>query len=372
MTRTAVIATVILSSLLLSACREQPPRGQDRHCASLRWRSRINESSEIGEPSPRDRPAGIGCRPARLAIQGRAAYSPRLKSKSATRWPAGTSAGRAGNHRARRCADACQRGAGQGRTRPGTRHGAAPARAGGRARCSTTPAPCAMSRPPTSRRRASTVASRRSAPRRRVAYWHATSSRAKWWRRDQPVLSVSSESHGWLLRVQVADSDVLRLEAGAPAEIAFDALPGERAAARVARIAAQADAATATFEVELALEVSDPRLLSGLLGHARIAARPQGQALLVPLGALVDAGEQRTALRRRRRSRAVAPHHPGRMPPTGRGARGLGAADEVIVGGAPRWTTARRCGCWRARARSCVCGNFRFTAGSSRWWCSRC
>ena len=151
-----------------------------------------------------------------------------------------------------------------------------------------------------------------------------------------PVLSVSSETHGWLLRVQAADSDVLRLEAGAPAEIAFDALPGERAAARVARIAAQADAATATFEVELALEVSDPRLLSGLLGHARIAGAPAGPGAA---GAARGAGRcrrrQRTALRRRRRPRESRLVRTGRLRADGIVVlEGLGAAEEVIVGGA--------------------------------------
>ena len=151
-----------------------------------------------------------------------------------------------------------------------------------------------------------------------------------------PVLSISGETRGWLLRVQVTDRDVVRLANGAAAELRFDALPEERFAAHVARVAAQADAATATFEVELALERADARLLSGLIAQASIATAAAGEVLLVPLAALIEADEGHARL-----YVAIDGHARLRTVRTGalRGdgitvLEGLSASERVIVGGA--------------------------------------
>lgn len=151
-----------------------------------------------------------------------------------------------------------------------------------------------------------------------------------------PVLSISGESRGWLLRVEVSDREIMRIEPGAPASLRFDAFPGRSFDARVARIAGQADPATATFAVELALTQQEPRLLSGLIAHASIRARSEGEALLVPLAALVGAGEGQAQLfvaeDGRARARSV---RTGRLRDDGiLVLQGLDAADAVIVGGA--------------------------------------
>jgi len=154
----------------------------------------------------------------------------------------------------------------------------------------------------------------------------------------EPVISVSSAERGWLLRVAVSDREVVRLESGAAANIRFDAFPGEPFAATVTRVAAQADPATATFAIELGLAAPDPRLLSGLIGHAEITTRPAGEALLVPVAALVEAGDGLARLYVAEEGRAAL-----RTVLTGRLRAdgilvldGLSAADRVIVGGASR------------------------------------
>ena len=333
MTRTAVIATVILSSLLLSACREQPPRGQEQALRIAPVEVANPKLVEIGEPV-----SAIGrleaSDQARLAFTSGGMVARLMVDIGDTVQPGQllavleTTELDAAQTRASEALAKAERDL--GRATELHRRGLVAREMLDNARTVRDVAAADLEAARFNRRFAEIratapgrVLARHVEPREVVAA-------------GTPVLSVSSEAHGWLLRVQVADSDVLRLEAGAPAEIAFDALPGERAAARVARIAAQADAATATFEVELALEVSDPRLLSGLLGHARIAARPQGQALLVPLGALVDAGEGSARLfvaaDGRAQSRLV---RTGRLRADGIVVlEGLGAAEEVIVGGA--------------------------------------
>lgn len=154
----------------------------------------------------------------------------------------------------------------------------------------------------------------------------------------EPVLSVSSAERGWLLRVAVSDREAVRLEPGAAAELRFDAFPGERFRATVTRVAAQADPVTATFAVELGLAEPDPRLLSGLIGHAGIRPRPEGEALLVPAAALVGAGEGQARLYVAEEGRAaLRTVSIGRLRNDGvLVLDGLTAADRVIVGGASR------------------------------------
>ena len=111
-----------------------------------------------------------------------------------------------------------------------------------------------------------------------------------------PVLSVSSETANWLLRIGVTDREVVHLGIGDQASIVFSALPQQDLAARVARIAGRADIGTGLFEVELALERGHPLLRSGMIARASIERAASGTELLVPLSALVDAGAEAATL----------------------------------------------------------------------------
>lgn len=104
-----------------------------------------------------------------------------------------------------------------------------------------------------------------------------------------PVLTVSGEGSGWLLRTTVADKDAVKLRTGETAWVSVDAWPDKRFDAIVNRIAGMADPATGTFEVEVAL-LSVPKnvLRSGMIGRADIAVHNDLQGLLVPVSALVD------------------------------------------------------------------------------------
>jgi hypothetical protein len=69
---------------------------------------------------------------------------------------------------------------------------------------------------------------------------------------------VGSLANGWQVRAAVADRDVVRLAIGDRAQVTFDAFPGQAFAARVLRLAAASDAATGTYDVELAVDPADP------------------------------------------------------------------------------------------------------------------
>ncbi len=106
----------------------------------------------------------------------------------------------------------------------------------------------------------------------------------------QPVLVVGSLANGWQVRAAVADRDVVRLAIGDPARVTFDAFPGQAFAAKVLRLAAASDAATGTYDVELAVEPANAPFVQGLVAKVELtpsaARRPQ---LTVPVEALLEA-----------------------------------------------------------------------------------
>lgn len=104
-----------------------------------------------------------------------------------------------------------------------------------------------------------------------------------------PVLVVSSEGGGWLLRTTVADKDAVKLASNDAANVKIDAWPDTLFSARVSRIAGMADAQTGAFEVELALEPqAHSPMRSGMIGRAEIAVRNVQKGWAVPIAALVD------------------------------------------------------------------------------------
>lgn len=113
----------------------------------------------------------------------------------------------------------------------------------------------------------------------------------------QPVLTLSQSQSGQVLKLGLADRDIVRVQVGDPAEITFDAYPERSFDARVILVGHGADPRSGTFAVELELATPDhastASLPSGLVGTATIAVRGDGGTRsYVPLAALVE-GDQR-------------------------------------------------------------------------------
>ncbi|MGQ0640495.1 MAG: efflux RND transporter periplasmic adaptor subunit [Gemmatimonadaceae bacterium] len=111
-----------------------------------------------------------------------------------------------------------------------------------------------------------------------------------------PVLVMRTARKGLVLRVGLSDRDALRLGLGDRGTVRFDALPGESFQGSVAQIASQSDAATGTYEVEVAVQTRGRSLASGLVGTIDVAPRTTVNVPLVPIEALVEGdGDSATA-----------------------------------------------------------------------------
>ena len=104
----------------------------------------------------------------------------------------------------------------------------------------------------------------------------------------ETVLQFGSAARGTVLRVGLADRDVVRVQRGDPATVRFDALPERDFAGTVGEIAAAADPMTGTYRVEVRLPGATG-LASGLVGHVEIRPKAVRPVMLVPIEALVEA-----------------------------------------------------------------------------------
>jgi RND family efflux transporter MFP subunit len=107
-----------------------------------------------------------------------------------------------------------------------------------------------------------------------------------------PVFEFGAETEGWVMRVGLADEDVVTLRLGSPAEVQFDAFPEEAFEARVTEIADAAEPISGTFEVELQIADPEGKLKSGLIGKADITPVDTQRYFFVPTSAIVEGDGQ--------------------------------------------------------------------------------
>lgn len=112
-----------------------------------------------------------------------------------------------------------------------------------------------------------------------------------------PVLVVSRDDLGWVLRVGLNDKAATRVRVGDPAQIRLMAYPEQLIDTVVKEIGAASDPRTGTVSVSLSLpQRKDLRLIAGQVGEAVIQPRStSGQRITVPLGAILEGnGDQAT------------------------------------------------------------------------------
>ena len=104
-----------------------------------------------------------------------------------------------------------------------------------------------------------------------------------------PVFYFGSGRAEWLMRIGVADRDIINIQLGDPALVFFDAHPDAEFPAEVTEIAQAADPQNGTFEVEILLDAKGHRLAAGFVGKVIITPQQQQKLTFIPVAALVDA-----------------------------------------------------------------------------------
>lgn len=108
----------------------------------------------------------------------------------------------------------------------------------------------------------------------------------------QPVLVLGGAKRGWVVRIGLADRDVVRIHLDDSARVEFDAWPGQSFAGRVGNIASAADSATGTFTVEVRLDAGSARFVQGLVAKVALIPQATGVSLVIPVQALVEANDK--------------------------------------------------------------------------------
>ena len=103
-----------------------------------------------------------------------------------------------------------------------------------------------------------------------------------------PIVVFGSHARGQVVRVGLADRDAVRIRRGDPARVRFDALPGQQWTGAVSEIAAAADPATGTYQVEVSLPQAIA-LASGLVGTVEILPSAEHPVALVPVESVLEA-----------------------------------------------------------------------------------
>jgi len=134
-----------------------------------------------------------------------------------------------------------------------------------------------------------------------------------------------------------SSGDVPYLEEGRPVQIRVDAVPGEVFQGTITRLGAELDASARTLDVEAELPNPDGRLRPGMLATLEVPRQTLAGALLVPLEAVVDLGEERAVFVveggiARRRIVELGPVLGDRVVVSS----GIGPGDRVIVEGESR------------------------------------
>jgi RND family efflux transporter MFP subunit len=107
----------------------------------------------------------------------------------------------------------------------------------------------------------------------------------------QTVVVLGGANRGWVVRVGLADRDVVRVHLGDAARIEFDAWPGKLFSGRVGNIASAADPGTGTFTVELRVD-ADARFVQGLVAKVALSQQHTDLGNVIPLQALLEANDK--------------------------------------------------------------------------------
>lgn len=104
----------------------------------------------------------------------------------------------------------------------------------------------------------------------------------------RPVISLGASGGDWIVRAGVSDRHIVKLGLGDTAWVRFDAYPGRQIKGAISELAEAADPYTHTYEIELRLEPTDFKLVSGFVARIELFPRQTERLWIAPASAIID------------------------------------------------------------------------------------
>ena len=104
-----------------------------------------------------------------------------------------------------------------------------------------------------------------------------------------PVFLFASTENAWVVRANLTDKDIVRVNLLDSSMVLFDAFPGKTFSGSISETGNAADPYTGTYEVEVMLDEQPEQLVSGFIAKVDIYPSVTEQRVVIPVEALIDA-----------------------------------------------------------------------------------
>jgi RND family efflux transporter MFP subunit len=103
-----------------------------------------------------------------------------------------------------------------------------------------------------------------------------------------PVFLFASTGSDWVVRANLTDRDIVRVNMRDSAHVRFDAYPGEIFSGVISEIGTAADPYTGTYEIEVRMRERPANLVSGFVAKVEIYPATRDRQIVIPVEALID------------------------------------------------------------------------------------
>ncbi len=103
-----------------------------------------------------------------------------------------------------------------------------------------------------------------------------------------PAILFASTDNDWVVRISLADRDIVRMEPGDSAVVTMDAFPGKKFNAEVSELAALSDPVTGTYSADILVKDVMTGFRTGYIARTIIYPDSLRKSLWLPFGALMD------------------------------------------------------------------------------------
>ncbi len=104
-----------------------------------------------------------------------------------------------------------------------------------------------------------------------------------------PIFIFGDKSDGWILNVGITDKDIVKLKLGDKATIEVDPYPNESFDAIVTQIGEAASPINGTYDVELSINKTNHKLVSGFVAKALLFPSHKEEYFVLPIEAITEA-----------------------------------------------------------------------------------